>query len=671
MKKTIFLLTLFCLAWSLPSSAQFQIYEYITYDWDSHPVQTVTDQDTSNHSVIIFNRMYYEYASENSTLYEFLIIHKRLKLITHAGIDDNNRVYIPLGEKDKVLSQKARVIKVDGSIRELKKEDFRQGYDVETGKKYSYFAFEGIETGCEIEYLLCVKRRPDLNGNIVNLQSRQPVLLFEARYTAPTGLWLKFKSYNGCPEAEFINPNAERYKAETSYTQVKDKNIWIIRKENLPRLKNEDNSAPRAEMMKFAMKLDRISNSGKRDVYSYGPLAEEVFDQVYNQTEPKDAKLLSVLIADIKPDAGNEEAAIRQVENYLKTHFIYNDNAGEDKILLSKIIGNKSYNDIGSVILFANIFKKLNIETNIVLTGDRFANKFDRDFECYSFLNEYMLYFPSVKKYLDPADNFSRLGFPEYNYINTYGLFVKPGLVDGQSKGVGEIKFIEGAKYNESLDKLQITANITPAFSDTRLDIVREISGYAAAEYQPLFDFIKDEIKLKDLSEEIINYIDNEGTIADISFENKGGDFYGQKPLVVRAVLNSNRFFERAGNSYLFRAGMLIGPQREIYDKEERTLPLEFPFNRGYLRTITFNIPEGYNISNLEKLKSNETYVRNSNDTTMLFVSDYKLENNTVIISVEEYYKEYSYGVPEFEDYRRVVNAAANFNKVALVFSKR
>ena len=673
MKKILFILAMFFLAWPSYAQIQIQIHDYMTYDWDPYPQLTATDQDTSNNSVIIFNKTFYEYATEGDTRYEFKITHKRMKLITHEGIEDYNKVYIRLGEADKVMAQKARVIRPDGSVSELKKEDFREGHDEETGKKYRYFAFEGIETGCEIEYIYCVKRLPDLDGSIVNLQSEQPVLLFESRYTAPRNLRLTFKSYNGCPEVVFNNKGDYFNKKDDDIYDYLDrnKNIWIIKKENIPPLKNEVSSAPRAEIMKYAMKLDRVAHTSKRNIYSYGPLAEEVYEHVFNKTEAKDAKLLTNLIALIKPDGNSPEARIRQVENYVKSNFIYNSNAGDDKNLMQKIIENKVYNALGSVKLFANFFKKLNIETEIVLTGNRFENKFDTTFECYSFLNDFMLYFPAINKFLDPADNLTRLGFPDYDLINTYGLFIKPGLVDGETKGVGDIKFIEGASYTENLDKLTVKADITPAFSDTKYEIERVLSGYVASGYQPLFGFSKDEKKLKDLSEEIIRYIDKEGRMEDLTFENKGGNFYGQKPLVAKANLITDRFFEKAGNNYLFKAGMLIGPQKGLYEKEERTLPLVFPYNRSYLRSITFNIPEGYKVSNLEKLRSHEAYVRTGSDTTMLFNSDYTLENNIVSITVKEYYKEYSYAVAEFEDYRRIVNTAADFNKVVLVFSKK
>jgi hypothetical protein len=56
---------------------------------------------------------------------------------------------------------------------------------------------------------------------------------------------------------------------------------------------------------------------------------------------------------------------------------------------------------------------------------------------------------------------------------------------------------------------------------------------------------------------------------------------------------------------------------------------------------------------------------------TMAFTSSYKLEGNVVKISVSEYYTNIVYPLSIFEDFRKVINAAADFNKIALVFEKK
>ena len=658
MKKINLLLVIVTLIITIPVYSQTQKKEYNIYKWEENPKLTNTDLDTSNNSVVIFNKIFYEYVYENNALFEYKTIHKRVKLITHSGIDNNNKIYIPLYDKDEIVNEKARVIKNDGSVKELKKEEIKEAFDQESETKYHYFAFEGIDIGCEIEYLYCVKHIPTLSGTMIKIQSGIPVLHFEAKYATPVNLIFKFKSYNGCPNVILD-------------TNEKGRNVWIIKKDSIPRLKDEEGAAYKDDLMKYIVKLDRNTFTGKKDVYAYGPIASDLYDKIYNTLDSKDTKAINNFIKDLKSDALNEEGKIRAVENYIKTNYIYDKTNDPSKSVISTIVSNKSFNDLGGTRLFANIFKKLNIEVEIVLTSDRFENKFDKDFESYSYLNKYLIFFPKINKFLSPFDNFTRLGFPDNSYINNYGLFIKTISMGDYNTGLGKIKFIQGAKYNESRDILKVTADFTQSFTDTKYEITREMSGYIAANYQPFFDFIIDQDKLKDFSESIIKYIDKEGSIDNLTFENKGGNFLGQKPLITKANLKSGAFIEKAGPKFLFKVGMLIGPQLELYEKDKRKLPLEFPYSHIYYRTIDFIIPDGYNVSNLNQLKINETYIRNTNDSTMSFISDYKLENNRVTISIVEFYKEYDYTLSEFEEYRRVANAAANFNKVVLVFEKK
>jgi hypothetical protein len=131
----------------------------------------------------------------------------------------------------------------------------------------------------------------------------------------------------------------------------------------------------------------------------------------------------------------------------------------------------------------------------------------------------------------------------------------------------------------------------------------------------------------------------------------------------------TNHFIERAGNRVIFKVGELIGPQSELYNEEERTLPVENFTNRGYVRKIIINIPKGYRATNLEALNFNVTCTI-ENRIPFLFQSQYKLNGNQLSIDIEEYYKELTAPLKKYEDFRKVINAAADFNKVNIVLVK-
>ena len=74
-------------------------------------------------------------------------------------------------------------------------------------------------------------------------------------------------------------------------------------------------------------------------------------------------------------------------------------------------------------------------------------------------------------------------------------------------------------------------------------------------------------------------------------------------------------------------------------------------------------------MGNLEALKINETYEADGVIQAQ-FISDYTFENNVVKVIIDEYYNRVDWPVDLFEDYKRVINAAADFNKVVLYIEK-
>jgi hypothetical protein len=131
----------------------------------------------------------------------------------------------------------------------------------------------------------------------------------------------------------------------------------------------------------------------------------------------------------------------------------------------------------------------------------------------------------------------------------------------------------------------------------------------------------------------------------------------------------SSHFLEKAGPRVLFKIGELIGPQMEMYRDDERVTDVENQYNRGYDRIIKLTMPEGYVVKNANDLKFDVVY-KDQDGTPFLFQSDFTVDNNVLQITIKEYYKQIYAPLARYEDYRKVINAAADFNKVTLIFEK-
>ena len=55
----------------------------------------------------------------------------------------------------------------------------------------------------------------------------------------------------------------------------------------------------------------------------------------------------------------------------------------------------------------------------------------------------------------------------------------------------------------------------------------------------------------------------------------------------------------------------------------------------------------------------------------MGFKSGYKLEGNTLKVTIDEYYNIVLLPKTEYDNFQKVINAAADFNKVTLVLEKK
>jgi hypothetical protein len=107
----------------------------------------------------------------------------------------------------------------------------------------------------------------------------------------------------------------------------------------------------------------------------------------------------------------------------------------------------------------------------------------------------------------------------------------------------------------------------------------------------------------------------------------------------------------------------------ELYQEEKRTLPVEIDYPHSYLRRVRILLPEGVTVKNLDKLAM--AYQTNiSGKKVAEFTTTYDAKPTEITIENVEYYNIVNYPLANFEEYRAVINAAADFNKVVLVLSK-
>ena len=647
-KNTLAVLTLLLCVTSMTVTAQ-ELY-YADYDWDTDP-KAYQAETSVDGELVLKNKRAVEFEFVGEAFYEFFLHHKKIYVNSDEAIERNNRVYLPTADVEEVLIQKARVITSKGKVIELDEDDILEAKDEENRQSFRYFAFEGVDKGSCIEYFFLFKKYPEFRGTRVILQSDRDARNVSFDLISPGFLKPKVKSYNGLPEME-------------QDTTISEKFRFFVEMAEVPKLEEEILAPFRPNLMNVKYKLDR-NISENRELASFGFAAENVYQNIYKKKSKSLVKKLKKLLKE--SDIAKKDDTVtklRKLDDFIKQNFSIDDIPVQELSELDKVLEVKVANIRGALKLYTSLLEILDIDHQVVLTIDRNRMKFDPDFEAFCFLSDYILYFPDVDMYTSPSDISLRMGFVPAELTHNYGLFIKTVKLGEFTTGIGTVKYIEPIAYDKSDSNLYLDLDFTEAIDEPKVHLRTEASGYNAQFLQTYYNLLKEDQK-KELVESMIKSISNEVTLENVSSENMNGIDFGVKPMIASADYSSSDFIEKAGKKYLFKIGELIGPQMEMYQEEERKLNVESRFNRNYHREITFELPSDYKVSNLESLNM-DIFHEEDGDRTMSFTSSYTLEGNKVKVIVDEYYKDIETSLEDFESYRKVINAAADFNKIVL-----
>lgn len=627
---------------------------YKSYDWEQEPNYQIAATDTDD--IITYKekivREFYFVSKDELTEYE--ILHKIVWLNSDEQIEKNNKIYLPYSSSTELILTKARVITKENKIILLDESKILSAEDEETKQIYKYFTFEGVEKGSFVEYMYVLKKYPTYLGTRLDIQDEHPKYNVEFDLYSPTNLIFEIKSYNGL-DSVLLDTNEV------------DKLRWTLKIDSMPPLEDERLSYYMVYKKYLIYKLDKNLITRNYDISSYGDISKNVYSFLYDNTTKSHISGINKLIKNSKSkDEANLHNKIRVFEDYIKKTVYQIDANNNDLRDLTFILKNNIASKTGILKLFAIAFQQMEIDCQLVMTCDRSVMKFDKDFQANNFLEEYLFYFPAIKTYMSPNDIGSRLGFPTPVHTFNYGLFIKEVTLGDFKTGLGKINFINPVTFDKNFDNILIDLKFEKEdLTKVNMNIERSSNGYYAMFIQPYMHLLDEKAKtevieaqLKSLSENI--------EVAKKEVFNDNVESFGYKPFIVKAEVNSEDFVEKAGNKYLFKVGLLIGAQMEMYQKKKRVLPLENEFTHKYHREINVEIPEGYKITNLNDININNFYKKDG-EILFKFSSSYTIDGNKLQVLSDEYYKLIEIAPELFEEYRTVLNSAADFNKVVLI----
>lgn len=654
MRKQLFLLLL-VLVTLQASSQEFNFKSVDT--WLEKPVlHKVEKTNDSSSAVTILDDRKREYKFVGKEFYLYETNHRIVKILNDKGIEMYNKIYVPFYRGQDVYSLKARTILKNGKVIDLPADKIKE--ITEEGRLYKIFAMEGVEKEAEIEYTYSIKKDVSVFGVEVFQTSSVPVQRANFTLISPQNLVFSAKGYNGFKVSKDSVIDGVR--------------IIVGYSDNLEAIDDEKYSLKDKYYQRVDYKLS-YNLLGKADVrlYTWKDFAKNVYNS-YTTLASKEEKAVENLVK--KMDVNNSEAdakKILQIEDYLKKNFNADEKiTGEDAENLEKVIKTKNTNRSGIVKLFLAVFDKLEIPYQIVYPTDRSDFALDEELENYRLVEEVLIYFPKTKKFIAPFSVDYRYPFVPPYLAGARGLFLKTTTIGSLKTAIGSFGEVAMEPFEKHAHNMEVVMKLDDKLENVIIDSKQILLGYGAAEYRPIYNFLPKD-KQDENTKEIVKSIAKTDDIKNIKVENSDlNDIFDNKPLVISATLTTPDLIEKAGNKLLIKVGDLIGKQAEMYQEKKRQLPIELGYPHVLNRTLVFEIPAGYTVKNLNDTKINVVY-KDGEDVLFGFVSDYKLNGNKVEITINETYSRLYYPIAEYDHFQKVINAAADFNKIVYVLEKK
>lgn len=641
----------------LGSSILFsQDYSFKNYDWNEKETKVVIPEKYQNEKEVILSRISkIEIVVKDKTAKQYHLLHEKIFINSDDAIERNNKIYIPFSLNESVLVNKARVILKNGTVINLDQKDIKEDVDQERGIKYNYFAVNGLDKGAIIEKIYVLEESPEFTGQTIKMQDEYPIANLNFELIYPNYLIFKSKSYNGLSQAVLDEK------------KIENSTVLSVTEKDIPTLDNNENYSNWAIQLKlFRYKLEENQLSGGRNLNSYKEFANNIYERLNPIFDKKQQKAIDDFCATIsKSDDAQEQ--IWNIENKIKKTIAYNKYI-DTKPSITDIIDTKQANQTDVLKIYLAVFKNFNIENNMVFTSNRYKIPFDKDFESYENLNELLFYFPTINKFLSPTQIEYRMPLFPVAVANTNGLFIIEKTFGNIKMGIGEIKFIEIPGNDVSHDIMNITVDFTKDIENPLITSNLSFGGYSGLNLQPFKDFVSAE-QYKTFLKNVAENYTVEAEFKSLTTENDGTDFIGKKPFILNVTYDGKDLTKKAGENYLFSVGETIGKQMEFYQENKRTLPVEIDYPHLYTRNIKILLPKGASIKNLDKfVMDNKTQINGK--TEAAFISKYTKTGDEILVENTEFYNIINYPLNKFDEYKAVINAAADFNKIVIILGK-
>lgn len=611
-----------------------QVEEVKNYEWDAVPKFAEIPAEFLDYpAVVLKDYRFYENRVGYYTYKGFVVKHCAIKILKDEGVNDYNKVSINKKYVRDYRDLRARVIKSNGKIEELPKERIIEKDNSDDRQ----FAFEGVEKGDIIEYFYVIKDFPDFSG-VEYFQRTIPVIEGKFQINVLPQIGTYTYGYNGMVEASTYNHR-------------------IFKVTNLPAYKFESNATNYANLAK-------VYYYTRAGGYAY----LDFFRDLNTYADGDNAKsMVRKFIADLKLDDTSVplDERIKKMDVYVKTNLELDNQPNYKKVFeTKKIIPRMVLN------LYKDVLDNLKVKYQLVVSTNKFEDRFDQSHVVPGMLSEVMVYIPETKKFLSPFYYWMPYGPATSLCINN------DAIAYDFDSGLRNISYdfiiIDSPALDDNVVKTNSDITIEDDMETVVVNKKMETNGFRSYYSRYYMKYIPQD-KVKEYVKENV-FEDVDVDIKNYTISNKEYEFNydNSKPFTFDTTVQvKEAWLENAGKNYLFSIGKVLGKQTDLYQEKDRKYPIDLYYPKKYLHTINLTIPNGYTVKSVDNLAfSKQMKDLETQEVIGSFVSSAKIEGNVLKISIEEFYNFTHLEKERYAEYRDLINTAFDFYKSSLVLTK-
>lgn len=508
----------------------------------------------------------------------------RAKIFTEKGREKYSKVDIPFNRRMRIRNIKARVIKPDGTIVDLEKNDVFDQEIVRADKvkvRAKSFAVPGIDIGVIVEY----QYQEVYKGTSAE----------DMRMVFQQDVPIRKKSYYFRPAAD---ARVLTYNMADGSFQKDKGGFYRKTLENIPSLKEEPYMPPEDEVRSWMLVYypRRLKDEASDFWARYGGYLVAVYD-VKRILKP--GKEIRAKAQELATGANAPLEKLRRLHDFCKTgikNIDYDTRMTDDE--RDEIKPNKNPADTlkkaqgttGDINeLFASLAAALGMEVRLAFSGDR-SEKFFHPQDAH----ESFIHFAAASVLIDNR----------WHYFSPGDYFVPFGMLKWQEEGTAAL-LLEQKTYltvttpmsSPNASKVKRTGNLKLSENgDLEGTVKMEYTGQYSAQYK-LDNYKSSENKREEDLKDFIRSRMSTAEISDISIQNVDDP---EKPFTYIFKIRVPGYAQKVGRRLLFQPAFFQNGSAPAFTSSDRKYEIFFQYPWSHEDEVTLELPAGYGLEGPE-----------------------------------------------------------------------